>query len=364
MNVPAVLRTLARLSAAEQPQKSQLDLRKSAGLLWLGDDQPAWRAITAVQHGVEWTPITWTVPRHALEQVRRLAAFDALHQEDRLLRVSWAFLTGPAQVGGQRRRVCLPLVSRPVRLHHGLGSTYAYHVAGDTGVFPLIEDWAKAAEREAALAPTEQWITETLREAGFHDVPVVREDPAKLFSGDELVVAVGAGLHAGEPVVSTEQGAALYAWAAKKGVEETAFAALYGADGTAADRYEPISPALPLSHSQAQAVEHARRARVTVGGPPGSGKTHTLAALALDAVAAGKSVLLASRTRNAADVLGALCRAGGRCRCCSATPSCGRRWRVSSATGCRPRSASPTSWRRSTGNGGRRTRRSSGPSAR
>lgn len=41
MNVPAVLRTLARLSAAEQPQKVQLDLTKAAGLLWLGEHEPA-----------------------------------------------------------------------------------------------------------------------------------------------------------------------------------------------------------------------------------------------------------------------------------------------------------------------------------
>uniref|UniRef100_UPI0039BF3F3C AAA domain-containing protein n=1 Tax=Lentzea alba TaxID=2714351 RepID=UPI0039BF3F3C len=313
MIVPAVLRTLARLSAAEQPQKVQLDLTKAAGLLWQGDHEPSWRAITTVQESVEWTPIMWTVPKQAREQVERLAAFDALHQEDRLLRVGWAFLVGPAQIGGQRRRVCLPLVSRPVRLHHSSGLNYAYHVAGDTGVFPLIDGWAKTAEREAALAPTAEWITETLRLAGFENVPIVRKDPTTLISGSELVVAMGAGLHAGEPVVTTEQGAALYGWAPKKNVERTAFAALYGAPQQTDEHSAPISSALPLSASQQRAVEHARRAPITVvGGPPGAGKTHTLAALALDAVAAGKSVLLASRTRNAADVLGAaLRRAGG-----------------------------------------------------
>ncbi len=311
--VPAVLRTLARLSAAEQPQKVQLDLTKAAGLLWLGDHEPSWRAITTVQESLEWTPITWSVPKPAREQIERLAAFDALHQEDRLLRVGWAFLVGPAQIDGQRRRVCLPLVSRPVRLHHGIGLTYAYHVAGDTAVFPLIDNWAKIAERESTLAQTEEWIAETLRLAGFENVPVVRADPKTLISGSELVVAVGAGLHAGEPVVTTEQGASLYGWATKKSIPDTAFAALYGAGEPLDHHTEPISSALPLSHSQQHAVEHARRARITVvGGPPGSGKTHTLAAVALDAVAAGKSVLLASRTRNAAEVLGAaLRRAGG-----------------------------------------------------
>ncbi|GAA3673562.1 hypothetical protein GCM10022267_70490 [Lentzea roselyniae] len=313
VNVPAVLRTLARLSAAEQPQKVQLDLSKTAGLLWLGEHEPSWRAITATQQGQEWTPITWTAPKYGRDQVQHLAAYDALHQEDRLLRLGWAFLAGPAEIGGQRRRVCLPLISRPVRLHHGLGLTYAFHVAGDAGVFPLIDDWAKTAEREAALEPTSAWITETLRQAGFENVPIVRDDPNRLISGSELVVAMGAGLHAGEPVVKTEQGAALYEWARKPRVAETAFAALYGAGEALDDHDEPISSALPLSHSQMRAVEHARRARITVvGGPPGAGKTHTLAALALDAVAAGRSVLLASRTRNAADVLGAaLRRAGG-----------------------------------------------------
>ncbi|MEU0877098.1 AAA domain-containing protein [Lentzea sp. NPDC005914] len=313
MNVPAVLRTLARLSAAEQPQKVQLDLSKAAGLLWFGDHEPSWRAITATQNEQEWTPITWTVPKQARDQVQHLAAFDALHQEDRLLRLGWAFLVGPTEIGGQRRRVCLPLISRPVRLHHGMGSTYAFHVAGDVAVFALIDDWAKTAEREAALGPTEKWITETLKVAGFENVPIVRDDPNTLIHGRELVVAMGAGLHAGEPVVTTEQGSALYQWATATGVEDTALAALYSSDQGVIGHDEPISSVLPLSPSQQRAVENARRARITVvGGPPGAGKTHTLAALALDAVAAGRSVLLASRTRNAADVLGAaLRRAGG-----------------------------------------------------
>ncbi|KJK42784.1 hypothetical protein UK23_35700 [Lentzea aerocolonigenes] len=152
-----------------------------------------------------------------------------------------------------------------------------------------------------------------MRQAGFQDVPIVREDPSSLIRGRELVVAMGCGLNAGETVVTTEQGSALYQWAAATGVEDTALAALYGAGEALSEHDEPISSLLPLSHSQQRAVEHARRARITVvGGPPGAGKTHTLAALALDAVAAGRSVLLASRTRNAADVLGAaLRRAGG-----------------------------------------------------
>lgn len=255
--------------------------------------------------------------------IDRLASFDALHQEDRLLRLGWAFLCGPTAVDGRRRRVCLPLVSRPVRLRP-VGRSYAFHVAGDVAVFPLPADRSKAAELETRLDRGEEWIAATLAASGFADVPVLgpEHDPRTLIGGDELVVVAGAGLHAGEPVVGTERGAALRTWARRSGVEATALAALYSSalyssaeDATAGDSTgEDVVPgAVPLSPSQRAAVVAARTAPVTVvGGPPGSGKTHAVAAIALDAVASGRSVLLASRTRNAADVLGeALRRAGG-----------------------------------------------------
>ncbi|WP_051772666.1 AAA domain-containing protein [Saccharothrix sp. NRRL B-16314] len=333
MTVPAVLRTLARLSASEQPARVQLDLTKTAGLVWMGTDETAWGALTATQDQPRSTH--WTARPEQQATVERLASFDALHQEDRLLRLGWAFLCGPTTVNGQRRRVCLPLVSRPVRLHHVGGRRYQFHVAGDVAMFPLLADWSKAAELETRLARGEEWIKATLAAGGLADagsgaggladVPVLgpEHDPRVLIGGDELVVVAGAGLHAGEPVVSTERGAALYSWARTRGIEQTALAGLYSSsedtgsagDDTASDETGAgeVTGALALSPSQRTAVLASRAAPVTVvGGPPGSGKTHTLAAIALDAVASGRSVLLASRTRNAADVLGdALRRAGG-----------------------------------------------------
>ncbi|NUT94948.1 MAG: AAA family ATPase, partial [Saccharothrix sp.] len=310
MTVPAVLRTLARLSASEQPQRVQLDTAKTAGLLWLGDEPAAW---TALASDAEAEPVPWTARQDQRHGVERLAAFDALHREDRLLRLGWAFLCGPAEVGGQRRRVCLPLVSRPVRLRHVGGRRYAIQPAGDVAVYPLA-DAAKAAELETGLAPTGEWIAAVLAASGFADVPVLDAagDPRPHVGGEGLVVVAGAGLHAGEPVVSTERGAALYTWARAEGIEDTALARLYApVEATATD--DAVTEVVPLTPSQRAAVRAARSAPITVvGGPPGSGKTHTLAAIALDAVARGESVLLASRTRNAADVLGdALRRAGG-----------------------------------------------------
>ncbi|MEJ2852662.1 MULTISPECIES: AAA domain-containing protein [unclassified Saccharothrix] len=310
MTVHAVLRTLARLSASEQPQRVQLDIAKTAGLVWLGDEPAAW---TALVLDAEAEPVPWSARQDQRYAVERLAAYDALHREDRLLRLGWAFLCGPAEVGGQRRRVCLPLVSRPVRLHHVGGRRYAVQPAGDVAVYPLA-DAAKAAELETGLDRTGEWIAAVLAASGFADVPVLdtARDLRPLVGGEGLVVVAGAGLHAGEPVVSTERGAALYTWAGTTGIEDTALARLYApVEATPTD--DPITEVLPLTPSQRAAVRAARSAPITVvGGPPGSGKTHTLAAIALDAVARGESVLLASRTRNAADVLGAaLRRAGG-----------------------------------------------------
>lgn len=315
--VPAVLRTLARLSAAEQPQRAQLDLAKTAGLAWLGDHRAGWASLKLDVPMPTWTPIPWTPHPSQLMTVRRLASFDALHQDDRLLRLGWAFLCGPTHIGGRRRRVCLPLVSRPVRLHTA-GTAYLLQAAGDLAMLPLLSDWAAAAELETALYSGKEWVKEAMRATEFGDVPVLgpKNDPLKLAGGDELVVVMGAGLHAGELVVNTERGSDLYGWARAQGLDQTALARLYLAaedDAAEDDAAGELVSALPLSPSQQTAILAARTAPITViGGPPGSGKTHTLAALALDAVASGHSVLLASRTRNAADVLGeALRKAGG-----------------------------------------------------
>ncbi|MFD0205088.1 MULTISPECIES: hypothetical protein [Saccharothrix] len=169
MTVPAVLRTLARLSASEQPQRVQLDLTRTAGLVWLGADESAWRALTLDQDPPTEPPTPWTARPDQRATVDRLASFDALHQEDRLLRLGWAFLCGPATVGGQRRRVCLPLVSRPVRLRPAGRRGYVFQVAGDVGVFPLQADWSQAAELETRLTRDHEWITAVLAASGFRN---------------------------------------------------------------------------------------------------------------------------------------------------------------------------------------------------
>ena len=70
---------------------------------------------------------------------------------------------------------------------------------------------------------------------------------------------------------------------------------------------EPPAPSrVPavLSHAQQAAVASARKEPLTlVVGPPGTGKSYTMAAVALDHLARGRSVLIAARMRHALDVV-------------------------------------------------------------
>ncbi len=66
----------------------------------------------------------------------------------------------------------------------------------------------------------------------------------------------------------------------------------------------PVRVPAVLSHAQQAAVASAREQPLTlVVGPPGTGKSYTMAAVALDHLARGRSVLIAARMRHALDVV-------------------------------------------------------------
>lgn len=89
-------------------------------------------------------------------------------------------------------------------------------------------------------------------------------------------------------------------------VAGTAFDYIYGgAESTATPTGdEPVDSSLVLSPAQRAAVRRSRYDEVTVvSGPPGTGKSQTIAAIALDAVERGQSVLVAAPTSAAVDAL-------------------------------------------------------------
>ena len=126
MAARAIMRALADLA----PAGGERDFDVAAGgrsLVWLDEPDRA--------------------PRNT--RIDRLAAMDALHRDERILRLGLAFVIGTADVDGARRKVRLPLLVQPVRLERRLTG---YHVvpAGDFELTPLITDRALAAGLEAA----------------------------------------------------------------------------------------------------------------------------------------------------------------------------------------------------------------------
>jgi hypothetical protein len=286
--------------------------------------------------------------------VEKLAATDALHQDERVLRRGWVFVIGTQLVDGVRRRVCVPLLSEPVRIRRGMRG-YSVIPAGDLAITHLVDDPDLAAELELGGGNTENWlygnpaindwIYATTRAAGLHiDRILHRTAPrrhlfddvphAEDWSRDDsrLVALIRAGVYVAGETLGSSLRETLRSWAARPGLHETAMAAVYGVEGgTHRPDHQPpgtghggrhsgrhggrhgggnppdgavLSP-LPLDEAQAEVVRRARSDRVcVVSGPPGSGKSHAVVAAALDVVDRGGSVLLATQSSHAADVLG------------------------------------------------------------
>ncbi|GII22856.1 AAA domain-containing protein [Planosporangium mesophilum] len=273
---------------------------------------------------IVWLPEPERAPRN--RTVDRLAALDELHRDERILRRGWAWVAGGVEVdgagaGGARRKVRLPLLTEPVRLERGLRG-YRVVPAGDLELTPLVADREVAAALEAApgLGGTAwlrgrgsaDWIGAAAAAAGIAPGRVVTVDGAMpRISDAELVGYAVAGLFVVRDVTSAGLRDTLLNWAGRDGLDGTALARVYGDPvpvGPPAVDEIVLSP-LPLSRAQREVVRRVRHEPVVaVAGPPGNGKSHAVVAAALDTVDRGGSVLVATQSRHAAEVLGDLLR--------------------------------------------------------
>lgn len=278
-------------------------------------------------------PLVWLkeplrAPRNAA--VDRLAGLDALHREERILYRGVGFLAGRVEIDGALRKVRVPLVSGPVHLN---GSWTGYQIvpAGDVTVTPLVTDRELAAGLEAAPAAdsprwigavgSRAWLTSIAEATGLPFDGVI--EGGQRVPSDRLVLIEGTALFVVRDVYGPGLGDSLRSWAGRD-LDGTALAAVYGeqrtdegglravrqragkaGDGGTGDG-EVLSP-LPLSRDQVRVVARARTAPVTVvSGPPGNGKSHTVVAAALEVVHRGGSVLIATQSPHAAEVLAGL----------------------------------------------------------
>ena len=296
VTVTTILRALADL--APGPSERVLDVtRGGQPLVWLGDPALARRGAEA----------------------DRLAAMDALRRDERIVRRGWGFLAGTVTVDGATRRVRVPLASEPVRLERARGG-YRVVPAGDLELTPLIADRAVAARLEQAPGiGTAGWLSAPGTRAWFETVAAATGLPAATVPDDDdgrtprppkegLFLYARAVLYPARDVYSVGLGDALRAWAARPGVESSALAALYGtatsAPATGSDVDGRVLSPLPLTAAQEEVVRRARAEPLTVVcGPPGSGKSHAVVAAALEVVDRGGSVLIATQSPHAADVL-------------------------------------------------------------
>ncbi|MEU0152189.1 AAA domain-containing protein [Micromonospora fulviviridis] len=215
----------------------------------------------------------------------------------------------------------MPLLAQPVRLDR-TRRCYRIVPAGDLELTSLIEDRDLAARLEAAPglagpgwlgAPgTTASITAAAEAAGLKLEAVLARPPRSIDEGTLTGVAAAA-LFTTRDVLAGRLRDTLLGWAARPGLADTALSRLYadktGDGGTIpADDAEVLSP-LPLNAAQRDVVRRTRSEPVVVvSGAPGNGKSHALVAAALDTVDRGGSVLVATQSVHAADVLGELLR--------------------------------------------------------
>ncbi|WP_436521014.1 DEAD/DEAH box helicase [Actinoplanes sp. HUAS TT8] len=264
-----------------------------------------------------WLEVAEKAPRD--KAVERLAALDALHREERILYRGWGFLAGRIEIEGRARKIRLPLLSQPVHLERALLG-YKVVPAGDAEVTPLVEDRELAAGLEAAPGlATPGWLDAIGSGAWLRSVaeatglPVgATVGPKQRIPADGLVLVAAPALFVVRDVFGAGLADSLRSWSGRE-LGGTALAAIYGdarpPDGDAADGGgdEPVLSPLPLTRAQAEVVVRARSEAVTVvSGPPGSGKSHTVVAAAIEVVDRGGSVLVATQSPHAAEVLAGL----------------------------------------------------------
>lgn len=276
----------------------------------------------------------------------RFAGIDALRPGERSLRLGLAYVAGTVVAAdGARRRVFEPLLTMPVTVTDMGG---ALHPAGDVQASSLVTRRTvrdslerlptmlmAAADRVASQQRASADAAGAAAPAGAGLVDIEVLGSTCLLAAQSIgidarrVVAVegSAGSHARNRIPTVVAGSGVFAlhsapdfsaadslhrWQDAIGTTLTALHALY--------LDHPVPPPLPapthdipsayaLTAAQRAAVRETRTAPVTViAGAPGTGKTHTIAAIVGDAVAQGRSVLVAAKAEPAVEAIVALLR--------------------------------------------------------
>lgn len=272
--------------------------------------------------------------------IERLERYDAMTPGLPSLAYGCLWAVGRATVDGEERRILRPLVSTPAHIRpgrRGFGSKRLL-IDDEWSLWPLLMDHAEVAALECNPMPTSSrmgprptaawldvhggvldWVNAVLAAS---DLPPVRgveapTSPTRHAEGP-LRVVVGWGLFTEGSADLLRPREALNAWSGDPEIGDTAFASMYLGpnatsgpaepdDGVASTPPQPLGCSVPLSLAQERALRRAHHEPVVaISGPPGTGKSQTAVAIASDAVSRGESVLVATQSAMAADVLAEL----------------------------------------------------------
>ena len=283
--------------------------------------------------------------------VERLRALDRLRRHERIIRAGWLWLAG--RVAGDEPEeaieVCFPLLYAPVSVADvvwRIGDVQLHPLVANLGLawidlLPPFADLVAAAElpggmvlgspaRSLKLNPLIAAARQAVGQLGLDFSEVLfSTDPATRRSSSSVALIVGTGLFVDPRLVSSSSGERFRRWSTVPGAGGSAFGSLYGAAqghriGAVVIKPSKLEGALnvskwpepgdlngavkhqtrPLNSDQRRLVQLARHEPITaVTGPPGTGKTHALCEVALDAVGRGESVLVATQSLFAIDVL-------------------------------------------------------------
>jgi hypothetical protein len=244
-----------------------------------------------------------------------VALADTLRPGDDRVRFGWLYLCGTLTIGRESMPVLQPLVSRLVQLRIENDGSIRARATSDLELIPMLADSAVEAgllSRAPSLndpAAVATWAREVVQAMGVGDpVPVEPVNPFDRVGRPGLTIVPYFGFHAGDrelPAISDDERTL---WDGAGGaLATTSFSELM--QPTAAPSpivsNEPVETlGLQLDREQVAVVHRARVERIVpVTGAPGTGKTRTIVSVALDAIRSGKSVLIATRSHHARDVV-------------------------------------------------------------
>ncbi len=278
------------------------------------------------------------------EVAERLAAVDQIRPSYRSIRVGWLFVAGRLDTGdGATRRVFHPLVSAPVKPRRPPIGGGRLVLDGDAEVSELITDRVERHRLERSvqtgggsllgsrsteipvaqlrrLGQLEKWARDAAAAAGLPTAGIVpaTAGPDRLMDRHGLTIVAGLGVYADHETGTTSRAGSLRAWAADEPAAPSGFHSIYLDDATPAEgaaaqtttathtTVRPLRVESPFTLTDAQeaAVLESRHAAVSlVSGAPGTGKSHTIAAIAIDALHRGQSVLVAAKADATVDAL-------------------------------------------------------------